>query len=522
MSLVEPISVQGHVLGVDDDAVARLVLEQYLSQLGYLPQLAASVRQAQQIIESHLPGHFDCVITDYQMPEQTGLDLLSWLRSRDPCLASIVIAGAGEKEMVAEALRSGANNYLDKPYRREDLQHAVTQAVAATRRRRDLAHNENEAAAVGHLQRHLLGGRNQAHPDKVHFSHYPKRNAGGDFLNVHALPGGALLVLAADVSGHDLKAAYVSAYFQGIVRGMLEKQTPIDEILAFFNRCLWSDWSDRSALTLEIPTSLSLCAAILPPDHGQATLFSAGFPDAQVVLPTGAIRPCGAAGGHPMGWFAESLPERTIIDVPQSGWLVLWTDGLEDHARHLGVNVWGLAYALLMRDESTTLRASIGDAVDDILVVTVALGPGGLDNGFPVLDERYTGDQLGEIDRIQHQWQRTLSLAIPELFEERLVEVLVCLREGVINALKHGCLGHPDRTASLRLQYQRKHSNLRAWIDDPGPGHGFDWASHAYLAQRDMLPTHRGLSMMHHFASRIASDRHGASLTLDFHLPTPP
>ncbi|MBL9139141.1 MAG: response regulator [Verrucomicrobiales bacterium] len=522
MRVVETHTSPGNILGVDDDGVARLVLDQYLSRSGFRPELATSVMHAQQIIEMRPPGYFDCVITDYQMPEKSGLDLLIWLRSKDPCLASIVIAGAGEKDLVAAALRNGANNYLDKPYRREDLEQAVNKAVETTRHRRELARNEADAAAVGHLQRHLLGGRNLAIPGKVHFSHHPKRTAGGDFLNVHPCPDGALLVLAADVSGHDLKAAFVSAYFQGIVRGMLEKSTPIDEVLSFFNHCLWSDWGDRSAVTLEMPTSLSLCAAVLPPGRGQATLFSAGFPDAQVVLPSGEIRPCGVGGGHPMGWFAEALPERKTVDVPESGWLVLWTDGLEDHARQLAVSPWGLAYTLLRRDESTARRASIGDAIDDILVVAVALGSASFDEGFPILADQYAGDRWREIDAIQNEWRNTLTLAIPALSEERLCEILICLREGMLNALKHGCKGRPECTASLRFQYQSKARNLRAWIDDPGPGHGFDWASHAYVAQRDLLPSHRGLSMMHHFASRIENHRHGASLTLDFHLPEPP
>lgn len=522
MRTAETSASPARILGVDDDAVARLVLDRYLSRSGFCPQLATSVMHAQQIIDAHPPGYFDCIITDYQMPEKTGLDLLVWLRSRDPCLASIVIAGAGEKELVAAALRSGANNYLDKPYRREDLEQAVKKAVETTQQRRELARNQADAAAVGHMQRHLLGGRNLTVPGKVHFSHHPKRTAGGDFLNIHPFPDGRLLVLAADVSGHDLKAAFVSAYFQGIVRGMLEKSTPIDEVLTFFNRCLWSDWGDRSATTLEMPTSLSLCAAILPPGVGQASLFSAGFPDAQVVHASGEIRPCGVGGGHPMGWFVDVLPERASVDVPDSGWLVLWTDGLEDHAHQLEVSPWALAYALLRRDEKASARASIGDAADDILVVAVALGSASFNDGFPILHDEYSGDRAGEIDAIQEEWTKTLRLAIPELPEERLCEILICLREGMLNAMQHGCQGRPEVVASLRLQYQAGARNLRAWIEDPGNGHGFDWAGHAYAAQRDLLPSHRGLSMMHHFASRIQQRRRGASLTLDFHLSEPP
>lgn len=518
LSAITPPTMLGRILGVDDDALARFLLAENLRQSGYVAEMAASAAEAQRLLASRPRGHYDCLITDFQMPGQTGLDLLVWLRTFDPSLATIMIAGAGEKDLVAATLRSGASDYLDKPYRREDLQAAVRQAVAATRRNRDLAQTEAEAAALGMAQRRLLGGRTgQLHP-RVRSCHHPRRGAGGDFLTVFELPGGELVVLAADVSGHDLKAAYVSAYFQGIVRGMLEKGTPVVEILGFFNRCLLQEWSDRSTSDWEVPTSLAVCAAVFHPAFRSATLFVSGFPDPHLLDTFGLVRPCGVGGGHPMGWFPDSIPQSVEIPLPRDGSLVLWTDGLEEQASNLGVSPWSLAYSLLDSERGPADAKRMSRAPDDVLVAVVATGEGVIADGFPLLVDRYTGDSERDIDHYQERWLRSLRLALHDVAEDRLAEIILTMREGVLNALIHGCRRRREEAASVRVHYCRRDHLVRILIEDPGEGHTFDWRLHEERAGCDLIAGHRGLGLIHRFATHVYSEREGASLILDFAL----
>ncbi len=67
------------MLGVDDDPVMRHLIEGYLRSNGYEVALAANVPEARNLVSSRGPGHFDCVITDFNMPGETGLELLTWL-----------------------------------------------------------------------------------------------------------------------------------------------------------------------------------------------------------------------------------------------------------------------------------------------------------------------------------------------------------------------------------------------------------------------------------------------------------
>ncbi|MCC6234107.1 MAG: SpoIIE family protein phosphatase [Verrucomicrobiales bacterium] len=517
VAVAEP-AVKGRVLGVDDDAVARFFLEQGLGDAGFSASMVSSVDEAEELLMSHPPGTFECVVTDHQMPGRSGLELMAFLAEFDASVASIMIAGAGEKSLVAETLRSGAIDYLDKPYSQEALESAVSKAVHLTRRRRALAQTEAETAAVGEVQRRLQAGGSASLPGGVRFCHLPMRAAGGDFLNVYRTPQGQLLVLGADVSGHDLKSAFVSAYFQGIVRGMIEKGTAIDEILAFFNRCLLSDWMDRTASEVELPTSLALCAALIEPDDSAALLFGSGSPDPHIIDAQGTVSPGGVGGGPPIGWFPNQRPASRRTALPSRGWIVMWTDGLEEHAGNLQASPWSLAYALLDRNTSAHNHTAIDRATDDILVTAIPLGGTVLADGFPISDDLISGERVSEIDSLQRFWQRSLTLALPSLHADRQTEILLCLREAVINALVHGCAQRPDRFASVRIRHLKRQERLICQIEDPGDGHAFPWREYRERAADELLTEHRGLSLIRAFSTEVRSERNGAHLTLEFQL----
>ena len=61
--------------------------------------------------------------------------------------------------------------------------------------------------------------------------YHPCHEAGGDSVSFFALDASRVLIVAADVSGHDLKSAFISAYFQGMLRGMVEQHASIKDVL---------------------------------------------------------------------------------------------------------------------------------------------------------------------------------------------------------------------------------------------------------------------------------------------------
>ena len=119
-------------------------------------------------------------------------------------------------------------------------------------------------------------------------------------------------------------------------------------------------------------------------------------------------------------------------------------------------------------------------------------------------------------DSFQAFWQRSLMLAVPELPEAKLHDVLLASREALLNALNHGCGGCADQRASLQIAYPPSRQTLRVRVCDPGPGHDFDLARHEKSALKELAEEHRGLVLIHHLASDVSFLRNGASVTMDF------
>ncbi|MFQ5631623.1 MAG: sigma-54-dependent transcriptional regulator [bacterium] len=106
------------VLLVDDDPSLLRVLEHQLTQAGFQVVTATDVAGGTTAIETN---SFDLVLSDLSMPDGTGLDLLSTVRQLQENVGFIIITAYGTVENALEACRKGADDYLTKPFSREQL-----------------------------------------------------------------------------------------------------------------------------------------------------------------------------------------------------------------------------------------------------------------------------------------------------------------------------------------------------------------------------------------------------------------
>lgn len=511
------------VLGVDDDPVMRHLIEGYLRANGYEVALAANVPEARSQLESRGRGHFDCVITDFNMPGETGLDLLVWLKGHDPELASIMITAAGERQIIAESLRAGASNFLDKPVRLADLLRAVNEGSALTERRREATKSVADVRDVSRTQNRMIGRLHRAGIEGLDLRHFPMHEAGGDFAAVLPLAERSALLIAADVSGHDIRAAFVSAYFQGLTRGLLESRSPASRVLAQFNDYLVKEWNDDGT---DVPTSLSVVAVEIHRAEDRATVHNHGAPGIHRIADDGEVTLVHPGGGSPLGWFDDLAGSETAeLRLSDGGWLVLWTDGLEEQAGKLGVDPWALACALRDAPSVEGQRPEIlREAPDDVMLLWFPLAEGAVTAPAwkPVIATSYHGGQVGDIDLLQNQWEWSLKMAVPEMPEDRLYEIILCLREGVLNALNHGCRRDPALRTRVQVRRQTGGTSVRVVIQDPGNGHDFDWKRHNSTSAENLDDRHRGLAFLHSFPTAIQVERNGAWITMDFDSePTP-
>lgn len=116
-------------LVVDDSPTARLLVGELLSSYGFRVLMATGGTDGLQAIEQD-PG-IRLVITDHEMPGMTGVEFSARLRERyaRDRLAIIGISGASKSELVAQFLKNGANDFLHKPFSREEFFCRVSQNV---------------------------------------------------------------------------------------------------------------------------------------------------------------------------------------------------------------------------------------------------------------------------------------------------------------------------------------------------------------------------------------------------------
>jgi DNA-binding response OmpR family regulator/anti-sigma regulatory factor (Ser/Thr protein kinase) len=509
------------VLVVEDDHVSRSFLQVALTKYGYDVAAAENAAAAWEILSPAGIHTFDCVVTDYRMPDTTGLELLAWIQQRDPSLATIIITAEGEKDLVTRSLRGGATDFLDKPVALEMLHSVVATAVKRTRRQRHLDQSEAAVQNVGRAQERMLDAKVSDDRMRVEICFHPKHGAGGDFFSRFQPTPNHFCGLLTDVSGHDLQAAYISAYFQGIVRGMLERAVPMTEIFATFNRLLLEEWNQFDASSREaadIKTSIAACAISIDTTAQTATLLVQGMPAPVYWRPDGDAKIIGETGGFPLGWFPDLNCRGVEQPISGGGAFSFWTDGLGNVAEENGVSELSLACALQATKSRRQRLAETGCAADDILLAEVWLSsPHIMAAAFrPLLLEQYHGGQSGDIDLFQAYWQRSLRLAMPELPAAAEHDVLLAAREALLNALKHGCSGRPDQPATFQVACSPQSQTIRVRVDDFGPGHEFDCAHHQRLATADLPEAHRGLFLIKQLANRVDFQRGGASVTMDF------
>jgi two-component system response regulator FixJ len=118
------------VLVVDDDEAVRGSLKLLLKSAGLT---ARAYPSAAEFLAAHDDGQPGCLLLDVRMPGMSGLELQDELNRRGAIIPVIFITGHGDVPMAVEAMRRGAMDFLQKPFRDEDLIDRVNRALARDR-----------------------------------------------------------------------------------------------------------------------------------------------------------------------------------------------------------------------------------------------------------------------------------------------------------------------------------------------------------------------------------------------------
>src|SRR5438094_2898800 len=114
------------ILVVDDEKSILLLLKEALTQWGYQVTTASSAVDALALLKN---GIFDALISDIRMPDMSGLDLQSELRTKDETIEVVMMTGYPTIASAVQALKEGAYDYLSKPLILDELRHLMARMM---------------------------------------------------------------------------------------------------------------------------------------------------------------------------------------------------------------------------------------------------------------------------------------------------------------------------------------------------------------------------------------------------------
>jgi len=126
-----------NILIVDDNYDMLELLHRNLKALDFHTYKASSVEEAYAVLNE---SPIDLLITDLQMPEKSGLELLLHAREHFPDTPTLVITGFPTIDSAVQSTRLGAQEYLIKPFTADELKKAIRTALPVNKRNRDSGH----------------------------------------------------------------------------------------------------------------------------------------------------------------------------------------------------------------------------------------------------------------------------------------------------------------------------------------------------------------------------------------------
>ena len=125
-TLKDPPRTGPTVFVVDDDDGMRAALSTLLSTVGYTTGVFSS---AQDFLQRYKPDEPGCLVLDIRMPEMSGLELQQHLNRTGSMLPVIFITGHGDVPMAVQAMKEGAFEFIQKPFRDQDLLDRINHAL---------------------------------------------------------------------------------------------------------------------------------------------------------------------------------------------------------------------------------------------------------------------------------------------------------------------------------------------------------------------------------------------------------
>jgi len=324
------------VLVVDDDAFVSDLLSMILSESGFDVESFSNGLSAWEKISTC--NDFDLIISDMNMPEMSGLELLNHVRSAGHNTPLIILTGNNEISIAIEAMNNGANDYLLKD---ENIQDTILLATEKVLDKFELAEKnrqlmrdlelknlqlEKEKSIACKVQENIL-------PKQLSFEGFatgtfyrPSDQIGGDFFDAWE-KGRLTHFLIGDISGHSTSSALIMAVCKGMFNSLGQTISSPREIVRKANEML-------SPILMDSGMFLTLALATFDRDKETLEIVSAGHNPVFILKDKDIITI--DSTGPVLGWDPDDSWDSIEHPFALGEKLFLYTDGLVESRNSAG------------------------------------------------------------------------------------------------------------------------------------------------------------------------------------------
>ncbi|MCE1188968.1 MAG: SpoIIE family protein phosphatase [Ignavibacteria bacterium] len=342
-----------HILIADDLIEGRLLLEGYLRQLGHQ---VTSVEDGDQAFETLVNSEISFLITDWMMPNLSGVDLCKKIRSYpfDRYVYIILLTARSGRDEIIEGLDAGADDFLAKPFiplelksrittgarilalerKLEDKNRALEENQAILQRALSIITRDLEAAAI--LQKELLPS------DFMHCNGYnvywlfePSQVVAGDIFNYFQPDEDHLIFYQLDVAGHGIASAMLSYTLSKflsphlgnhnlLLSGELSSVSYMNSPSVILDRLNEMFYTESDAMQF-----FTICVGALNLKTHELKLSRAGHPYPMLIRNDGSSELVNLKG-VPIGIIQHATYQNTACSLEVGDRLYVYSDGITE------------------------------------------------------------------------------------------------------------------------------------------------------------------------------------------------
>ena len=204
-----------NILIVDDDINILELLQRHLHSLSYHTYKAVSVKEAVAILRD---TEIDLLITDLKMPEVDGFQLIQFASEHYPNMPKLVVTGYPSVQDALSAIKSGAVDYLVKPFTKEELKQGVLKSLSTKTKRK----NVTEITATKKYNEII--GESEAIKNVTQIIERVKDNKATIFISGESGTGKELVARSIHYNGKFSRTPFIAVNCGGIPENLLESE----------------------------------------------------------------------------------------------------------------------------------------------------------------------------------------------------------------------------------------------------------------------------------------------------------